>query len=118
MRDAAAQRQPLRIAGSGSKNFHPDSRAGAPVPALDMRPYAGVLSYEPSELVITVRAGTPLAEVEALLAAHGQCLAFEPPRFGAGVAAARDEAGGTVGGMVAAGLSGPARASVGVHKVG
>lgn len=116
VRDAAAQRQPLRIAGSGSKNFHPDSRAGAPVPALDMRPYAGVLSYEPSELVITVRAGTPLAEVEALLAAHGQCLAFEPPRFGAGVAAAGDEAGGTVGGMVAAGLSGPARASVGAVR--
>jgi glycolate oxidase FAD binding subunit len=57
--------------------------------------------------VVTVRAGTPLAELEALLANKGQCLPFEPPRFGAG---------GTVGGMVAAGLSGPARASVGAVR--
>jgi glycolate oxidase FAD binding subunit len=55
--------------------------------------------------VVTVRAGTPLAELEAALAAQGQCLPFEPPRFGAG--------GGTVGGMVAAGLAGPARAAAG-----
>ena len=45
-----------------------------------MRPLAGIVSYEPSELVVTALAGTPLAELEALLARHGQCLAFEPPR--------------------------------------
>jgi len=67
--------------------------------------YSGVLSYEPSELVVTARAGTPLRELEALLAEKGQCLPFEPPHFSA--------AGGTVGGMVASGLSGPARVSVG-----
>ena len=65
---------------------------------------SGIVAYEPKELVVTVRAGTPLAELEAVLAAQGQCLPFEPPHFGPGA---------TVGGMVAAGLSGPARASVG-----
>jgi glycolate oxidase FAD binding subunit len=69
-----------------------------------VRPLAGISSYEPSELVVTVRAGTPLAELEAALAEQGQCLPFEPPRFGAHA---------TVGGMVAAGLAGPARAAVG-----
>ena len=58
------------------------------------------MSHEPTELVVTVRAGTPLAELEAVLAERGQCLPFEPPRFAPG---------GTVGGMVACGLSGPAR---------
>ena len=57
-----------------------------------MRELAGISSYEPSELVITARAGTPLAELEAVLGERGQCLAFEPPRFAPG---------GTVGGMVA-----------------
>ena len=71
------------------------------------RALSGIISYEPSELVVTVRGGTPLAELEAALAEQGQCLPFEPPRFGPG---------GTVGGMVAAGLSGPARASVGAVR--
>jgi glycolate oxidase FAD binding subunit len=75
-----------------------------------MRALRGISSYEPSELVVSARAGTPLAELEAVLAEQGQCLPFEPPRF---AAAAGDAAGGTVGGMVAAGLSGPARAAVG-----
>src|SRR4029077_10553179 len=70
----------------------------------DTQDFSGVVSYEPSELVVTVRAGTPLTELEALLAESGQCLPFEPPHFGPGA---------TVGGMVASGLSGPARASVG-----
>ena len=64
----------------------------------------GISSYEPSELVVTVRGGTLLADLEAALAEKGQCLPFEPPRFAQG---------GTVGGMVAAGLAGPARAAVG-----
>ena len=72
-----------------------------------MRPFAGIISYEPSELVVTARAGTPLAELEALLAAQGQCLAFEPPHFGAQA---------TVGGMVACGLNGPARGTAGAVR--
>ena len=99
---AAAQRTPLRIRGGGRKDFYGESPQGA---LLDTTVYCGIVSYEPSELVVTVRAGTPLVELEAALAEKGQCLAFEPPRFGA--------ASGTCGGMVAAGLSGPARASVG-----
>lgn len=105
VRDAAAHQTPLRIRGGGSKDFH----GGVPLQgeALDTRAYCGIVSYEPSELVVTARAGTPLAEVEALLAEHGQCLAFEPPHFSPST---------TVGGMVAAGLSGPARASVGAVR--
>lgn len=105
VRAAAARQVPLRIRGGGSKDFH----GGVPLQgeALETRAYCGIVSYEPSELVVTVRAGTPLAELEALLAEHGQCLAFEPPHFGPDA---------TVGGMVAAGLSGPARASVGAVR--
>jgi glycolate oxidase FAD binding subunit len=93
--------QALRFRGGGTKDFYGQSLQGE---VLDTTRYSGILSYEPSELVITVRAGTSLAEVEAALAQKGQCLPFEPPHFGAGA---------TVGGMVAAGLAGPARASVG-----
>lgn len=99
---AAAQHTPLRIRGDGSKDFYGETLQGE---LLDTRAYCGIVSYEPSELVVTVRAGTPLAELEAALVEKDQCLAFEPPRF---VTLA-----GTCGGMVAAGLSGPARASVG-----
>ena len=94
----------LRLRGGGSKDFYGETLNGA---LLDMRGHQGVVSYEPSELVVTVRAGTPLTELEALLASQGQCLAFEPPHFGPGA---------TVGGMVASGLSGPARASVGALR--
>ena len=101
IRAAAADRQPLALRGGGTKAFY----GGEPVgELLDVRPLAGISRYEPSELVVTVRAGTPLAELEAALAEQGQCLAFEPPRFAAG---------GTVGGMVAAGLAGPARLAAG-----
>ena len=93
--------QPLRLRGGGTKDFLGQSLQGE---VLDTTAYSGILSYEPSELVITVRSGTLLAEVEAALAEKGQSFAFEPPHFGAGA---------TIGGMVAAGLSGPARASVG-----
>ncbi len=93
--------KPLHIQGGNTKHFYGEPTHGE---LLDMRPLSGISSYEPSELVVTVRAGTPLAELEARLAEKGQCLPFEPPRFAEG---------GTVGGMVAAGLSGPSRASVG-----
>jgi glycolate oxidase FAD binding subunit len=104
IREAAARKKPLRLRGGGTKDFYGQALKGD---VLDTRAYHGVISYEPSELVITVRAGTPLAEVEALLAKQGQCLAFEPPHF------ATANAQATVGGMVAAGLAGAARASVG-----
>ena len=104
VRAAAASGRTLRLRGGGTKDFW-----GAPLQGevLDTRAYAGIISYEPSELVVTARCGTPLAELEAALAEKGQCLAFEPPHFGPGA---------TVGGMVAAGLSGPARASVGAVR--
>ena len=104
VRDAAQAGTPLRIRGGGSKDFYGQALGGE---VLDMSAFAGVISYEPSELVVTVRGGTPLAELEALLAEHGQCLPFEPPHFGPHA---------TVGGMVASGLSGPARASSGAVR--
>lgn len=109
IRAAAAAATPLRIRGGGTKDFH-DVPARDGTQVLDTRALAGITAYEPSELVVTARAGTPLAELEAALAAEGQCLPFEPPHFDA-----TGEAG-TVGGMVAAGWSGPARASVGAVR--
>lgn len=94
------ERKPLRLKGGGSKDFHGGPLAGA---VLQTGAYSGIVSYEPTELVVTARCGTPLAELESALAARRQFLACEPPRFGAG----------TVGGAVAAGLSGPRRASAG-----
>jgi glycolate oxidase FAD binding subunit len=102
IRDAAAHGQQLRIQGGNTKHFLGDTQAPAQV--LDTRAWSGIVSYEPSELVVTVKAGTPLTELEALLSDQGQSLAYEPPHFGAAA---------TVGGMVAAGLAGPSRASVG-----
>ncbi|NBX55686.1 MAG: glycolate oxidase subunit GlcE [Betaproteobacteria bacterium] len=106
---AAAQHQTLRIQGGGSKAFYGEPVAGAQW--LDTRVHAGIVCHEPSELVVTVRCGTPLTELEAALDAHGQCLAFEPPHFRAMGADSPSLA--TVGGMLACGLAGPARASVG-----
>jgi glycolate oxidase FAD binding subunit len=91
---------PLQIRGGGSKSFYGQTPAGE---ILDTRGYSGIVSYEPSELVVTARAGTRLAELEQALAAEQQILAFEPPHFG----------DATVGGCVAAGLSGPRRARAG-----
>jgi glycolate oxidase FAD binding subunit len=108
VRNAAAQGATLRLRGGGTKDFWGQSLTGQ---VLDTRAYRGIVSYEPSELVVTVRGGTPLAELEAALADQGQCLAFEPPHFGEG-----DTQAATVGGMVAAGLSGPARATAGAVR--
>ena len=101
IRAAAGAGTPLRIRGGGSKDFYGGTPRGE---VLETTGLAGIRSYEPSELVVTVGAGTRLADLEQVLAAEGQCLPFEPPHFGGAP---------TVGGMVAAGLSGPARASVG-----
>jgi glycolate oxidase FAD binding subunit len=100
---AAVADAPLRIRGGGSKDFYGQDTRGE---LLDTRAYSGIVAYEPTELVLTARCGTPLAEVEATLAERGQMLAFEPPRFGAG----------TIGGCVAAGLSGPRRAAAGAVR--
>jgi glycolate oxidase FAD binding subunit len=101
---AASAATPLRIKGGGSKDFYGHALQGD---ILDTTGLSGITSYEPSELVVTVKAGTPLVELEAVLAEKNQCLPFEPPHFASGT---------TVGGMVAAGLSGPSRASSGSVK--
>lgn len=101
IRDA---RTPLCITGHGSKDFYGEAPRGEPLSTLALN---GITAYEPSELFISALAGTPLADLEATLAAQRQRLAFEPPRFGGR---------GTVGGMVAAGLSGPSRAALGAVR--
>lgn len=94
---ARANATPLRIQGSNSKGFLGREVAGE---VLDTRAHRGIVSYDPTELVVSVRAGTPLSELLAALDAAGQMLPCEPPSFGEGA---------TVGGMIAAGLSGPRR---------
>ena len=104
VRSAQAAGAQLCIRGGGSKDFYGEAPQGE---VLDTTVLEGISSYEPTELVVTARCGTLLAKLEAALAEHGQCLPFEPPHFGAG---------SSVGGMVAAGLSGPSRASVGAVR--
>lgn len=104
VRRAAATKTALRIRGAGSKDFYGEALRGE---LLDMSGYRGIVDYEPTELVITVRAGTPIAEVEAAMAERHQMLAFEPPRFGGR---------GTIGGAVATGLSGPRRQQAGAVR--
>jgi glycolate oxidase FAD binding subunit len=99
VKQAALERRALCVRGGGTKDFYGQAVQGDP---LDTRGLAGIVNHEPSELVITVRGGTPLAEVEAALARAGQMLPFEPPHFGPGA---------TIGGAVAAGLAGPRRAA-------
>jgi glycolate oxidase FAD binding subunit len=97
VRSAAASKTKLRLTGGGSKDFYGQELAGEP---FDTTEYAGIVDYDPTELVITARCGTPLAAVESALREEGQMLAFEPPAFGRA----------TLGGCIAAGLSGPRRA--------
>lgn len=99
-----AAQSPLRLCGGDSKAFYGEPSLGE---RFDTRAYRGIIDYEPSELVVTARCGTPLAELEAALADHGQMLAFEPPHFGPGA---------TLGGCIATGLSGPRRASAGAAR--
>ena len=106
---ARADGTPLCIRGGGSKDFLGCSHGEL----LDTGSLSGVISYEPTELVVTVGCGTPLTELEALLAEQGQCLPFEPPHFAWSQGAATATSGATVGGMVASGLAGPSRATVG-----
>jgi len=104
---AASSEKPLCIRGGGSKDFYGEMQRGD---ILDTRGHSGITAYEPTELVITARCGTPLAEIEAALAEQNQFLACEPPHFGNATSLA------TVGGTVAAGLSGPRRAAVGALR--
>ncbi len=104
IRSAAEKQTALRIRGGGSKDFYGTALNGE---ILDTRSYSGIVQFEPTELVITARCGTPLAEIEAALKERGQMLAFEPPHFG-------DNA--TLGGCIASGLSGPRRAAAGAAR--
>jgi glycolate oxidase FAD binding subunit len=104
IRDAASQQTPLRLRGGGSKDWYGATLEGE---ILDTRGHRGIVAYEPAELVVTARCGTPLRELEAALAEKGQMLAFEPPHFGPDA---------TLGGCVAAGLSGPRRQAAGALR--
>ena len=104
VREAGRSGRALRIRGGGTKDFYGQALEGE---VLDTRGHSGIVAYEPSELVITARCGTGLAELEGAMRGRGQQFAFEPPHFG-------DAA--TVGGAVAAGLSGPGRAAAGALR--
>lgn len=103
IRQAAAERTPLRLRGGGSKDFYGGMLAGE---ALETGDYCGLVSYDPAELCLTARCGTPLAEIEAVLAENKQMLPFEPPHFGSA----------SFGGMLAAGLAGPRRQQMGAVR--
>jgi glycolate oxidase FAD binding subunit len=102
--DAIERRAPLAIVAGGTKHFLGREAQGEPLALVDHR---GVVDYHPEELVLTARAGTPLSELETLLAEHDQMFAFEPPHFGAAA---------TLGGTIAANLSGPRRAYAGAAR--
>jgi len=104
VRAAAAARRPLRLRGAGTKDFYGEALEGE---VLELRAYGGIVDYEPSELVITARCGTRLSEIVGALAARGQELAFEPPTF---------DGDPTIGGVIAAGLSGPRRPYAGAAR--
>lgn len=95
---------PLQLRGGGTKDWYGETPHGT---VLDTRAHCGIVDYDPTELVITARCGTPLADIEATLAEKNQMFAFEPPHFSDGA---------TVGGVVASGLSGPRRASAGAVR--
>jgi len=104
---ARAAQRPVYIRGGGTKDFYGEFESlknATNHSTLDMSAYHGVVNYQPSELVVTVRAGTLLSDVERALDERHQMLAFEPPRFGHA---------STIGGCVAAGLSGPRRMAAG-----
>lgn len=104
IRAAHENHSPLIIQGGGSKTFYGNADEGE---VISTRVLTGVVDYQPKELVLTARAGTPLAEIEALLAGQNQMLAFEPPHFGGAA---------TLGGCIAAGLSGPRRPYAGAAR--
>ncbi len=104
VRVAAHSGVPLQISGGGSKSFYGRATVGTPLSTIAHR---GIVTYDPGELVITARAGTPLTQIEAALAEKNQMLAFEPPYLGESA---------TLGGAIATGLSGPRRPYVGAAR--
>jgi glycolate oxidase FAD binding subunit len=105
VRAAYESREPINIIGNGSKSFlgqTPDD-----CQALSVTGHCGIVDYDPAELVLVARAGTPLKEIEALLIRHHQMIGFEPPFV---------DAGASLGGAVAAGLAGPRRAYTGAVR--
>jgi glycolate oxidase FAD binding subunit len=104
IRSAAARASPLRIRGGGTKDFYGEALRGE---VLETNAHRGIIDYDPTELVLTARCGTPLAEIESAMHSSGQMLGFEPPHFGSGA---------TLGGCLAAGLSGPRRPFAGAVR--
>lgn len=104
IRSAIESKRKLRIRGGGSRDFYGARLEGD---ILDTSDYKGIVEYEPTELVLTARAGTLLSEVEATLAQNGQMLPFEPPHF---------DPETTLGGCIASGFSGPRRAYQGAAR--
>ncbi len=123
IRAAHENHAPLVIEGGGSKRFYGNAGAGE---VLSTRSLAGVVDYQPRELVLTARAGTPLADIDALLAGENQMLAFEPPHFGSPPQPSRtwgeraavtpEPIHATLGGALATGLSGPRRPYAGAAR--
>ncbi|MBP2281033.1 glycolate oxidase FAD binding subunit [Psychrobacter sp. PL19] len=97
VKQASTDGTPLKIIGGGSKHFMGRYHEGQPISLAE---HSGIVSYEPIELVLTARAGTPLLEISTALAEHNQRLAFEPPLF---------DGRATLGGTLACHLSGPGR---------
>ncbi|EDN68621.1 glycolate oxidase, subunit GlcE [Beggiatoa sp. PS] len=104
IKKASTEKTPLNIIGHGTKSFYGHS---VPGDKLEVSTHHGVIDYEPSELVLTARAGTLLTEIEATLEKSGQMLAFEPPHYGENA---------TLGGTIACGFSGPRRPYAGAAR--
>ena len=112
---ATGEEMPLEILGTGTKRGfgRPMGDGNRTIGhALDLSGLSGITLYEPEELVLTAWAGTPLAEIEAAVAAKGQMLAFEPPHL----ARLYSNEGGTLGGMIACNLAGPRRVKAGAAR--
>ncbi|MDH5258770.1 MAG: glycolate oxidase subunit GlcE, partial [Gammaproteobacteria bacterium] len=101
---AVSEKRSLNIIGGNSKAFYGRT---SKCESLHLQAHSGIVSYEPTELVMTVRAGTPLEEIEDALSKNNQMLPFEPPHYGSGA---------TIGGTIACNLSGPRRAYSGAAR--
>lgn len=103
VQQAISKNEPVNIVGGNSKSFLGRAQS---LPSLSTTMHSGIVNYEPTELVVTVRTGTSMSELNKLLKDNGQMLPFEPPVLGAG----------TIGGVIACGLSGPARPFAGAAR--
>src|SRR6056297_1317068 len=114
--EAYQSKSALHICGNGSKDFYGRAVQGD---ALEMSQHRGIISYEPTELVITARTGCRLSEIESLLAEHGQMLGFEPPHFADNATqggSVGGSVGGSLGGTIATNFSGPRRPYTGAAR--